>query len=273
MHYWASCRLLLAAFLPAIAAAADLPACPPHPIRVAYFEFGVMFNSERGDKLGSGIDRDLVAELEKRSGCRFAASVMTRARMWSETQAGRLDLTLSAIKTPERQALAWMFPYVQMKSVMLLSPRLPAESRTQEGFIANPHAAFGIVRDFRHAPRYEAIIRQMYLSERLQETTDTADLIRRLKSAAIMAAVSNTVVYPRYIDNGEIPGEIIVADWGPEDPPLIAHLMFAKQTFSAAESRKWQALLKSIRRDGTLLAIAERYLDREAARRLTVLDH
>ena len=94
--------LVLCAAAPLLWAApnASNPDYCDRPLRVALFEFGVLYQTSTQD----GIDARVLDILEKHSGCAFERSVRPRARIWKELEAGSLDVATAAIPTPERKA-------------------------------------------------------------------------------------------------------------------------------------------------------------------------
>ncbi|HRE17603.1 MAG TPA: transporter substrate-binding domain-containing protein [Rhodocyclaceae bacterium] len=266
-------RFLLVVLLSPLAgawASGGKPTCPAEPIRVGFFEFGILFTVERGNNRGFGLDRDLAFELEKRSGCRFEGDLMSRARIWVELREGRLDMTFSALKTPEREAMGWMFPYAIGYQVVLVSAKVPVEARGQQGFMSRHQLKFGVVRGFRHSPYYDALIDQLRGEGRVVEAVDEAQLISMVTHGSVDAIVSLPTVYSRYLPDDVIGKDVLMQDWDTKKEPVVGHLLLSRKTFNAAEAEKWRALLEEMQRDGTLLAIGMRYLGKEQARRLMI---
>lgn len=246
------------------------PTCPDRPIRVGFFEYGILFSAERGSPRGFGMDRDLAFELEKRSGCRFEGDLMARARIWVEIREGRLDMTMSAIKTPEREEIGWMYPYAIGYPLVLVSSKVPAAARELDAFMANRELKFGIVRGFRHSPYYDGLIEKLRAQDRVVEAVDEMQLATMVKHGSVAAIVSLPAVYPRYFSDQELGRDVVFAQWDPRNEPVVGHLLLSRKTFSAAEAEKWRALLEGMQRDGTMLAIGIRYLGKEQARKLII---
>lgn len=244
------------------------PTCPDRPIRVGYFEYGILFSAERGSPRGFGMDRDLAFELEKRSGCRFEGDLMARARIWVELREGRLDMTLSAIKTPEREEIGWMYPYAIGYPLVLVSAKAPPAARELNAFLADRELKFGIVRGFRHSAFYDGMIEKLRAQDRIVEAVDEMQLATMVKHGSVSAIVSLPAVYPRYFSDQELGKDVFLSQWDPRNEPVVGHLLLSRKNFNAAEAEKWQALLEELQRDGTMLAIGMRYLGKETARRL-----
>ncbi|MCX8027331.1 MAG: transporter substrate-binding domain-containing protein [Thermodesulfovibrionales bacterium] len=63
--------------------------CINNPIKLAFYEYGYFYYDD-----GKGIDRDIVDDIAKLSGCKFQIEVMTRARIWAELKKGSLDMSV-----------------------------------------------------------------------------------------------------------------------------------------------------------------------------------
>ena len=104
--------LALAFRLPTFAASVDKPDCPA-PISVGYYDAGVMFD----ESTGHGVDRDVIDELAKRSGCQFSHQAYPRVRIWQMIEHDKLDMTVSGIPTPERERFAHFIVYAAVKNM------------------------------------------------------------------------------------------------------------------------------------------------------------
>ncbi|MGZ7234530.1 hypothetical protein ACXWOU_09760, partial [Streptococcus pyogenes] len=78
------------------------------------------------DGRGEGIDKDMLEELARRSGCELRVVVESRVRIWEQLRAGTAGLTLSAVPAPERQAYAEFVPYAQGRYHLMLRPDIAA---------------------------------------------------------------------------------------------------------------------------------------------------
>ncbi len=67
----------------------------------AFYEHGALYRKE-ADGNWSGIDKDILDEVAKRSGCRFNTMLDSRIRIWTRLEQGTLDVTVSGIATAER---------------------------------------------------------------------------------------------------------------------------------------------------------------------------
>jgi polar amino acid transport system substrate-binding protein len=238
--------------------------CPDRAISVAFYEFGALYRAAGGERSegfdGSGIDVDLMRELKRRSGCRFEGTVMTRARIWSELEAGRLDMTTSGIATPQREKLYAFAPYILLKhSVWMLASHQPMPGGLAE-FMANPKLRWGAVRGYKHTADYDAALDAARAQGRVVEATDDAALLRLLAEGSVDAVIGHAVVMRRYAAEHPRKPQLVALDWAPRGSVMPEGLVLSRARFGEAEIAAWRRLVWEIVRDGTLARIARRHV-------------
>ncbi|WP_051304546.1 substrate-binding periplasmic protein [Chitinilyticum litopenaei] len=238
---------------PLLAQAAPFP-CPAQPIRLAFYEYGLLYHQ------GRGIDRDLVDELARRTGCRFDTRVMPRARIWADLESGALDMSVSGIQTPARDRFAWFAHYLSMKNHALVSSALAGEVRQASDFLATPRALFGVVRAFKHGEQQDRWLDTLRQAQRVQESPDAQTLYLKLKQGRVQAIFSQPPVYRHYLPTLDMQQQVSVQDWTPQEKGVPHGLILAKSRFSQTEAQHWQEQLHQMRADGSLRAIYLRYL-------------
>ena len=102
----ALCGALLCAAAPA---AAETHSCGH--LRSAFYEYGALYY-QAADGRWTGIDKDVVDEVARRMGCTIEPSTDSRVRIWAGLSGGNLDMTVSAVATPEREKIGRMVPYL-----------------------------------------------------------------------------------------------------------------------------------------------------------------
>jgi polar amino acid transport system substrate-binding protein len=230
--------------------------CPAGgPIRFAHYEFGLLYSHQTG----RGVDADLVAELQRRSGCRFEITLQPRARTWADLQSGHIDMAGSGIQTPARDTFAWFAHYVVEDNRVLLGSRVPRSVRSLADFEAYPGLRIGAVRSFSHSPNYDAAIARLRLAGRVIEVSDTPSLYRLFKLGSIDSFVASPFLTGYYLKRYGMPVPQRIEDWDP-DPPTPSGLVLAKHRFSAEQARAWQGMVQSLLKDGTVSRILERHL-------------
>jgi polar amino acid transport system substrate-binding protein len=68
----------------------------------------------------AGIDKDVIDELARRTGCRFQTTRESRVRIWSQLARAKLDMSVSGIATPERERFARFIPYFSTRNYVLM---------------------------------------------------------------------------------------------------------------------------------------------------------
>ncbi len=263
MKYFASvsCVLrgvLVGCALAATAAVADPMVCGDKPVRLAFYEFGLFYYTDaQGVK---GIDKDIVDELTRRSGCKFETQVMARARIWADLASGDLDMSVSGIQNPERDNFAWFAHYLTMKNFALVQAKVAASAPNAHSFLKQAKWQFGAVRSFKHGLEQDKWLDELRASGRVEDSADVATLFKKLKEGRIDAMFSQPAVFRKYIPELGLQKDIVVQDWTPQEKGVPHGLILAKSRFSETQARQWQSLVDAMRKDGTLKRIYAQYV-------------
>lgn len=247
-------------------AASGLPACPEQPIRVGLYELGSFHSMPRGARQGAGLDRDIVAEMQKRSGCSFTFEPMARARIWIELRAGRLDMTLSALHSDDRASYTWLHPVMQMQSLTLLPRELLPEAGSRSTFMAQPGWVLGVVRGYQHQAADQAMVEALRAEQRVLEVVDQPALFAKLRAGQIQAMFTYPMVYRHYLQAEELQERFATTRWDAEEKPSHVNLALSKKTFPAEQAQRWRRLIDQISRDGTVERLLLRYVPPAEAR-------
>ena len=130
-QFFACCVLALTVTAPRAAQ----PECGT--LGLAFYELGALYYS-KPDGGWAGIDKDIVDELEKRTGCHFQATLESRVRIWTLLASGKLDMSVSGISTPEREKFARFVPYFSTRNYVLLRKGLSAAAGDAGWFFSQP---------------------------------------------------------------------------------------------------------------------------------------
>jgi polar amino acid transport system substrate-binding protein len=232
--------------------------CGDKPIRLAFFEYGNLYYVDK--QQAHGIDKELVDELMKRSGCRFDVQVLARARIWADLASGDLDMSVSGIQTPERDKFAWFAHYLSMKNYAVLRPEVASQAQTAAAFMQQARWQFGAVRTFKHGAEQDKWLEELRITQRVQDSANVETLFKKLKEGRIDALFSQPPVYRKYMQDLGLQGQVVVQDWTPSEKGVLHGLILAKTRFTESDARQWQALVAGLRSDGTLKRIYNRYL-------------
>ncbi len=248
--------LLFAATAGVIAGTID---CGSRPIRLAFYDYGFLyFDNEQHQ--AQGIDKDIIDELAKRSGCKFESQVMVRARIWADLASGEVDMSVSGIQNAERERFAWFAPYLLMKNYAIVQKNIAGQVKSASDFIAQANLSFGVVRAFKHGEEQDRWLTQLRAANRVQESPDVESIFKKLKESRVDAMFSQPAVYRKKIRDLKLDNSVVVQDWTPREKGVPLGLILAKSRFTEKDAEQWRKLIEAMRRDGSLKKIFERYL-------------
>jgi polar amino acid transport system substrate-binding protein len=257
----ARCGLVLAfVALVRIAAQAETPGdygCDDRPITLAYYEFGPLYHD------GVGIDRDVVEELAKRSGCRFETSLRPRAEIWQALQAGTLDMTTSGLRTEARNQFAYFVPYLGLKNVVIAAQARAGEIKTFDDVVGDTHFKIGVVKGFIHGAYFD--FRLKNAGSRVIGYPDQNAIYDALRRGEVQGIVSPAFNYEYFFKTPEDRAAFVMIDVSPA-PPVAQNMIFSRRRFSDAEINAWTRLLEQMRLDGTLERICRSQVSPEMTR-------
>jgi polar amino acid transport system substrate-binding protein len=233
------------------------------PLRVALFEYGVLYRASTQD----GADHQLVHLLQKRTGCAMKMVVLPRNRVWAEMKAGRLDIATAVIATPERLAYAHILPYLETRNVVLLRTAI-ADKAMDMASLEQSGFRMGLVRGFHHEPSYDRLIVRLREQGRIVEAADVQENLRFLLRGMVDAVVSQPIVYRVYLNDAQLRDDIVLRDWAPPQEASVGGLMLSRSSFTPDQAEHWSKLLNSLIKDGNLAKIFAKYLSPTEANHL-----
>lgn len=258
----AALGLMALAWLPLPSHASNDVYCSK-PLRVALFEFGVLYRSATLD----GIDTRLLDTLEQRTGCAFVRVLMPRARIWAELQNGTMDMATGAIPTPERKTYGFLLPYMKARNLVLVR-RQSAPSKLDQATFEASKLRLGVVRGFHHEAAYNAMVDKLNKKDRIVLATDVADLMRLIDRGVVDAVLSQPIVFRQYLDEAKINHDFTLYDWAPKDEFSVGAMILSRKSFTPQQAKRWDALLVEMLRDGTISKFAREFLSADQAHEL-----
>lgn len=240
---------------------------PCGPYQVAFYETGLLyFKNAAGDYVG--IDRDVLEEVGKRTGCVFVRVMESRVRTWAALAAGTLDMTVSGIETPERQKFAHFVPYIlNNRNYLIVRNELAATTKTTDEFRAQKSLRLGVVKGFIHGAALDAWIEALRRDGRIDEVPDLEVLARVFAAGRLDGFLSQPVVWGPLLKRNQLDGKVQFLDIAPHDNAVLG-LVLSRQLIAAVDVSKMRKAIESMRTDGTLETILARYVDRPTARAL-----
>lgn len=253
---------ILTFFVPFSTAWADPGEYGRQPVRLAFYDFGYLFEG------GKGIDKDIVDELARRSGCVFETQVMKRARIWADLESGNLAMSVSGIQTPERDEFAFFIHYIVLKNYAVIHSSLAGRITGFADFFADPALNMGAVTSFVHGPEQDRQIGILRSLKRVQDSPDSTSLFMKLKDHRVDAVFSHPPVYRKYLSMLGMEKNVVVQDWAPGKKGVPAGLILSKKHFTEAQAEKWRKLILGMKNDGTLTKIYMKYVPEAEAKEM-----
>ncbi|MCG2585351.1 ABC transporter substrate-binding protein [Massilia sp. TS11] len=238
---------------------AAAPACGE--FGVGYYEHGALYYQTRNG--WAGIDKDIIEELSRRTGCQFRGQLESTVRIQTGMEAGRLAMTVSSIPTPERNQYARSVVYMSSRHYAVLSKMVPPAARTMDGFLASDYKV-GVVRNFHHSPTYEAWLANLRIKGRVYEAADMPALVRLLKAGRVQALVLLPTNWPLLKEAGLLE-QVHLLDWAEPQERIRAGLLLSRKLVPEERAEQFQQAILAMRNDGTLEAIFRRHLGPELA--------
>ncbi len=234
--------------------------CSARPLKVAVYEEGLLYSR------GTGIDRDLLNELGKHTGCQFTVMVLPRVRAYLWLKTGEVDIVMSSLANDERREYAWFLPYLRQKWMAILASDVPS-GEGKSGFYSNPGLHFGVVRGTYQGDLYQQWEMQLAETGRLQVVSDPSSLYDMLRYRRIAGFFAVPLQFEQELRARGMEHDIHIVDWFPSDKQTIGCIGLSKKTFDEDDLKRWARALAVIKRDGTLLGILTRYISKAEAKR------
>lgn len=253
---------------PARAGAASAAALPAsglrpdctRPLTLGLHEHGLLYESQTG----AGIDKDIAEEMARRTGCHLQTMLLPRERIWHLIESGALDFSLSGIANAQRDTYAEFSWYVSNRYYLLVRGDLRLAS--VDAFLADPRLKLGVIRSFRYGPKANAFVDALERQGRLVYATTLDPLFEVLLDGRVQGMIIEPFDYPTL---GAPALRARTAIMAFDDPPVPHGLIMSRRSLPADQRRAWAAVIQSMRRDGTMLRIFEKYFPRDLARRMT----
>jgi polar amino acid transport system substrate-binding protein len=246
--------------------AATVPEPPCGTMTLAYYELGALFyRTDDGEY--SGIDKDVVEELERRTSCRFKTSVESRVRIWSQLSGNTLDMSVSGISTPEREKFARFIPYFSTRNYVLMNKDTPLSAQTMEGFLANPALQVAVVKSFRHGPVYDEWLDKLRAQKRVHEAADFETVMRLFSVNRVNAVLALPTSFQLFLQQHKLLDTTLIKDWSPTDR-VVHSLIVSRVRVNQNSVDILEKGMRSMREDGSLDKIFKRHIGDSLAKEI-----
>jgi polar amino acid transport system substrate-binding protein len=239
--------------------ASRLPDCS-RPLSLGLHEHGLLYSGQTGE----GIDKDIADEMARRSGCHLSLTVLPRARIWQLIETGALDFTLSGIANPQRDKFAAFAWYVSNKYYLLV--RRNADVHSVAEFRRKRGLRLGLIRSFRYGEQANAFVDSIEAEERITYAGTLDPLYTILLEDGIQAMIIEPFDFPM-IAGAQLKAQTSILEFG--DAPVLHGLVMSRKSLPPAQLVAWRDVLLSMRADGTIRRIFEKYFPADLARQMT----
>lgn len=232
-------------------------------IGLAFYELGALYYQAPNGNW-AGIDKDVIDEVAKRTGCKFQSTLESRVRIWTQLSSGKLDMSVSGIPTPEREKFARFIPYFVTRNYVLMAKSLPASAATAEGFLVVPEYKVAVVKSFKHGADYDAWLDKLRAQGRVYDAPDFRSVVRLLKLGRVHAVLALPTSWVPVLEQEGMTGDVRILDWSPRDA-LVHGLIVSRERVPDATADRMAKAIHAMRDDGTLLTIFKRHIGPELA--------
>ena len=208
----------------------------------------------------SGIDKDVSDELVRRSGCKVTVSLLPRARIWQLIESGALDFSLSGITNAQRDKFASFAWYFSNKYYLLV--RKDSGVKNLADFERNEQLKIGTIRSFRYSETANQLVDRLQASNRISQGGGLAPLYQALMLNNIQAMIIEPFDFPA-LEEAKIRDITSIVEFN--DSPVPHGLIMSKKALEPAEQAHWSGLVHTMRADGSLRRIFEKYFKPDLA--------
>jgi len=228
------------------------------PYVVAFYELGSLYyRNEMSEYVG--IDKDIIDELARRTHCTFTPVLESRVRIWSHLKNGTLDMTVSGIKTPEREQFGRFIIYFKSNNYLLVRHHPDESVNSLQSFINHPKYRLAIVRSFKHGEKIDSAIEELKKQGRVDEYADAEMVARMLSIGRADAMFSMPVAWGPLISRNRLKDDLDFLNVS-NDPPLLHGIVLSRQRIPPEIVDRLSHAMDEMRKDGSLEAIYQRYL-------------
>ncbi len=232
----------------------------------ALYEHGALYHKDV-DGNWSGIDKDILDEVSRRSGCQFQTSLDSRVRIWARLEQGTLDMSVSGIPTPEREKFAQFIPYLGSRNYLLMQKSVAQRVLTASGFAADSTLKIGVVKSFKHGAFYDAWLEPLRAQGRVYEAADLSGVLNLFKIGRVQAMIALPTSWVPFIKQEKMEDKIRVLDPAQKND-VIGGLVISRQRVPQHAVEAMRKAIKEMREDGTLKTIYTRHVGAELAAEL-----
>jgi polar amino acid transport system substrate-binding protein len=241
-------------------------ACPA-VTRIGFSDLGYSaFRGPNGD-LG-GISVDVAKELARRTGCNFEYLWFPRQRLFAELEAGRVDLTMGAVRAPERDAYANFLPYAYVQYDLILARKDKQQFTSLADFVARGTGRLNITRGMKYDPDIETQLEVLAGAGRLEVVNDFETVFVKLGMGRADGTLATPPIYSRYLHAtgaGKVALDVLPL---PESAARFIGIYASRKSVTAELRQQIAGALKALVGEQAVPVIYGRYFDEVTVKRI-----
>lgn len=257
-------RALLTVFLTLAHAGATAAntACPPATVGVS--DLGYSSYLDGGVVRGSNVD--VLAEVQKRSGCTLTVRWFPRSRLYAQFFSRQLELTGASLRNAERDHYGIWLPYTYTHFELVLLNKAGGKYHSLAEFVDHGKARLNITRGISYTPAVQVQLDRLQKLGRLEYVNDYGVVFRKIAAGRAEGTLAPATIHLMNQRQFGMLGKMRALNVT-ESPREMVGLYVSRQVAPEVLQRYADAL-RSIVADGTMQKIYERYLGIETAHRL-----
>ncbi|MRW90388.1 transporter substrate-binding domain-containing protein [Duganella sp. FT80W] len=253
--------VLLACWLPLAGAQAAPLACAP--ARVGVSDLG--YSSYWDGKAVRGSNVDVLAEVQKRSGCVLTLQWYPRGRLYAMFSNNDLELTGAALRSVERDRHGVWLPYTYTHFELVLTKKV-GHFRSLAEFVDHSTARLNVARGVFYSPQAQAQLDRLQQQGRLEYVNDYNVVFHKIRAGRAEGTLAPATIHLLNQKQFGLLGKMSAGTIS-ESPRTMVGLYVSLKVPPQVRQRYADAL-RSIVADGTMQKIYARYLDADTIHRL-----
>jgi polar amino acid transport system substrate-binding protein len=237
--------------------------CPP-VTRVGLSDLGYTSYREHGRIAGIAVD--IANEMARRTGCKFEFHWYPRQRLFVELKAGRIDMSMGSLRTPERDAYAQYLPYAYLQYDLVLAQPGGQQYASLSDFVARGSGRLNVTRGIIYDAAIETQLALLASAGRLELVNDYETVFGKLELGRAEGTLATPPIYGKYLKHSRLKKQVVIMPL-PEATPRFTGIYLSRETMPEAVRQRYTAALKAMTVEQGVRAIYARYFDDATVKR------
>ncbi|MBB3117478.1 substrate-binding periplasmic protein [Pseudoduganella violacea] len=254
---------LLAASITCTAGAAPI-LCPERTV-VGISDLGYSSYQQDGELRGAGVE--VMREVGRRTRCTMKFAWFPRSRLFAQLENDRIDMTVSSVRSSERDRTGQFVPYVYTQFELLLSTRVAGSFTSLSDFVERSDARLNVVRGMVYSADVAILLDKLAQAGRIEYVPDFDVVFRKIAANRADGTLAPPVISMWHLSRLGIAAQVRALTM-PESPRQLAGLYLSQHNLSSDVRNAYAQTIRAMLEDGTILRIYERNIGAAATRRL-----